>query len=267
MADINFIDGTAGMRRLATVPRIRSVTTQDLVEALRRGWSDFKAQPSHLVFIALIYPVAGVLLGQLTVSYNIFPMLFPLLGGFALLGPFAAIGLYEVSRRREAGLDSSWNHALDVTKSPAIWQIAMLGAMLTGLFVAWLVSAWLIYNSLLGLPADVSTGEFLRAVFTTMDGWVMIIVGNSLGLLFAIVAFAISVVSFPMIIDRHVDAATAIKTSLAAVEANPRVMMIWGLIVTGILVLASIPVLVGLVIAMPVLGHATWHLYRKLVEV
>lgn len=267
MADINFIDGTAGMRRIAAPPRIHTITNHDLTEALWRGWADFKAQPSHLIFIALIYPIAGVLLGQLTVTYNIFPMLFPLLGGFALLGPFAAIGLYEVSRRREAGLDSSWGHALDVTKSPAIWQIAMLGAMLTGLFVAWLASAWFIYNALLGLPADVSTGDFLRAAFTTFDGWVMIIVGNSIGLLFAIAAFAISVVSFPMIIDRHVDAATAIRTSLAAVEANPRVMMNWGLMVTGLLVLGCIPVLVGLVIVMPVLGHATWHLYRKLVEV
>jgi len=273
MADINvlnrktFVHGTAGMREIAAPPTINTITTRDLTDALRRGWSDFKAQPSHLAFIALIYPIVGVLLAQVTVTFNIFPLLFPLLGGFALLGPFAAIGLYEVSRRREAGLDTSWSHALDVTKSPAIWQIALLGAILTGLFFAWLGSAWFIYNALLGLPADVSTTDFLRAVFTTVDGWVMMIVGNALGLLFAIVAFTISVVSFPMIIDRHVDAATAIRTSFAAVEANPRTMAIWGLMVTGLLTLASLPVLVGLVVAMPVLGHATWHLYRRLVQV
>ena len=246
-------------------PRVRTIATADLADALRRGWDDFKAQPSHLAFVALIYPVAGVLLAQLTVSYNIFPLLFPLLGGFALLGPFAAIGLYEISRRRERGMDSSWRHAFDVLRSPAIGQILLLGLLLTGLFVAWLVSAWLIYRAQLGLPATVSTADFLRATFTTFDGWVMIVLGNSVGLLFAILAFAISVVSFPLIIDRHVDMATAVRTSIATVEANPRVMLYWGLAVTALLVLGCLPLMVGLVIAMPVLGHASWHLYRKAV--
>ncbi|WNJ92402.1 DUF2189 domain-containing protein [Bosea sp. 685] len=265
------LDGTisdAGTRLAAqhAEPKINIITTRDLRDALLRGWEDFKAQPSHLIFIALIYPIAGVMLAQLTVSYNIFPLLFPLLGGFALLGPFAAIGLYEVSRRRELGLDSSWSHAFGILRSPSIGQILLLGAMLTGLFIAWLFAAWFIYRGLLDLPPDVSTPDFLRAVFTTFDGWVMIIVGNSLGLLFAILAFSISVVSFPLIIDKGVDAPTAIKTSIAAVEANPRVMMYWGLMITGLLVLGCLPVLVGLIVVMPVLGHATWHLYRKLVE-
>lgn len=259
------LDGTLHHIGRAAPPQVRTITTMDLRDALWRGWEDFKAQPSHLVFIALIYPVAGVLLAQLTVTYNIFPLLFPLLGGFALLGPFAAIGLYEVSRRREQGQDSSWSHALGVLQSPGIGQIVLLGLMLTGLFLAWLACAWLLYRAELGLPADVSTVEFLRATFTTFNGWVMIIVGNSIGLLFAILAFAISVVSFPLMIDRHVDMPTAVRTSIAAVEANPRVMMYWGLTVTGLLVLGCLPVLVGLVVVMPVLGHATWHLYRKVV--
>uniref|UniRef100_A0A9E8CN59 DUF2189 domain-containing protein n=1 Tax=Bosea sp. NBC_00436 TaxID=2969620 RepID=A0A9E8CN59_9HYPH len=259
------LDGTVHDIVSISQPRIKTITTRDLLEALRRGWEDFLAQPSHLVFIAVIYPVAGILLAQLTVSYNIFPLLFPLLAGFALIGPFAAIGLYEISRRREKGLDSSWVHAFEVLRSPSIRQILMLGAMLTGLFLAWLFSAWFLYRGILGLPADVSTADFLRAVFTTADGWIMIVIGNSLGLLFAILAFSISVVSFPLIIDRHVDASTAIRTSIAAVEANPRVMMYWGLMVTGLLVLGCLPVLVGLIVVMPVLGHATWHLYRKVV--
>lgn len=246
-------------------PRIRTIAPRDLIDSLRRGWEDFKEQPSHLVFIALIYPVAGVLLAQLTVTYNIFPLLFPLLSGFALIGPFAAIGLYEVSRRRERGMDSSWLHALNVLRSRSIGQVFMLGAMLTGLFLAWLFSAWFLYRGMLGLPADVSTGDFLRAVFTTFDGWLMVVIGNALGLLFAILAFSISVVSFPLILDRHVDAPTAIRTSIAAVESNPRVMMYWGLMVTGLLVLGCLPVLVGLTVVMPVLGHATWHLYRRVV--
>lgn len=254
------------LTRVPALPRIRTITTRDLRDVLALGWEDFKAQPSHLAFIALIYPIAGVLLAHLTVSYNIFPLLFPLLGGFALLGPFAAIGLYEISRRRERQLDTSWEHAFAVLRSPSIGQIALLGAMLTGLFLAWLFCAWFIYRSLLALPADVSTVDFLRAAFTTFDGWVMVIVGNSVGLLFAILAFSISVVAFPHIIDRRVDVQTAVRTSIAAVEHNPRVMMIWGLMVTGLLVLGCLPMLVGLIVVMPVLGHATWHLYRKVVD-
>ena len=267
MANIDGTMGTAGLHRpTAAMPKIRTITTQHLTDALARGWDDFKAKPSHLVFIALIYPVAGVLLGQLTVSYDILPLLFPLIAGFALLGPFAAIGLYEISRRREKHIDSSWGHAFAVLRSPSIGQIALLGAMLTGLFVAWMISAWFIYRGLLAMPEGATAQDFFRTVLTTFDGWVMIIVGNAVGLLFAIVAFAISVVSFPLIIDKHVDAATAIKTSIAAVEANPRVMLTWGLMVTGLLVLGSLPLLVGLVVVMPVLGHASWHVYRKVIE-
>jgi uncharacterized membrane protein len=262
------LDGAMSNAELhdAAALKVKTITTQDLRDALWRGWEDFKAKPSHLVFLALIYPVAGVLLGQLTVSYDILPLLFPLIAGFALLGPFAAIGLYEISRRREKGMNTSWGHAFAVLRSPAISQIALLGGMLTGLFVAWMISAWVIYRGLLNLPQGATASDFFRQVLTTFDGWVMIVVGNSVGLVFAIVAFAISVISFPLIIDKRVDAATAIKTSIAAVEANPRVMMIWGLMVTGLLVLGSLPLLVGLVVAMPVLGHASWHLYRKVVE-
>lgn len=244
---------------------VREIEVADIRDALRRGLSDFMAQPSHLLFIALIYPVAGIVLAQLTVSYNIFPLLFPLASGFALLGPFAAIGLYEISRRRELGMDTSWKHALDVLHSPGIGPIATLGALLMGIFLAWLFSAWAIYRWLLGdVPLD-SVESFVTPLLTTANGWTLIVLGNSLGLLFAILVFSISVVSFPLMLDRHVDMATAVKTSLAAVEKSPKVMLYWGLTITALLVLGSLPVLVGLIVVMPILGHASWHLYRKVV--
>ncbi len=244
---------------------VNEIGIADIKNALRQGYSDFMAQPSHLLFIALIYPIAGVLLARLTVSYNIFPLLFPLASGFALLGPFAAIGLYEISRRRELGMDISWKHALDVLHSPGIGQIALLGALLTGAFLTWLFSAWIIYRWLMGdVPLD-SFESFATPLLTTVNGWTLIILGNALGLLFAITVFSITVVSFPLMLDRHVDMATAVRTSIAAVEKNPRVMMYWGLTITALLVLGSLPVLVGLVIVMPVLGHASWHIYRKVV--
>lgn len=244
---------------------VREIGVADIRDALRQGYSDFMAQPSHLLFIALIYPIAGILLARLTVSYNIFPLLFPLLAGFALLGPFAAIGLYEISRRRELGLDTSWKYALGVLKSPAVAQIATLGTLLMGIFIAWLLSAWIIYRWLMGDVPLTSAESFLTPLLTTVNGWTLIVLGNALGLLFAITVFSISVVSFPLMLDRHVDMATAVRTSIAAVGKNPRVMMYWGLTIAALLVLGSLPVLVGLVIVMPVLGHASWHLYRKVV--
>ena len=263
VTDARFHDRT---RPIAEVPHIRQIELSDLREALWQGWQDFKAQPSHLAFVALIYPIVGILLAQLTVSYDIFPLLFPLAAGFALLGPFAAIGLYEVSRRREQGLDSSWRHVFDVLHHPSIGQILLLGALLTGLFVAWLFAAWGIYRYFLPVDTHMGTGEFLRAVFTTVNGWAMIIVGNAVGAIFAILAFAISVVAFPYMLDRGVDMQTAVKASVEAVEENPREMLSWGIVVAVVLALGSVPLLVGLVVAMPVLGHASWHLYRRVVE-
>lgn len=259
-------DQITGQTQHATDPRVRAITTSDLRDALWRGYEDFKAQPSHILFVALIYPVAGVVLAQLTVSYNIFPLLFPLIAGFALLGPFAAIGLYEISRRRESGMDSSWGHAFALFRSRSIGTITALGAILTGLFLSWLIIAWLLYSWLLGDAPLTSVEAFMTDVLTTVNGWTLIVIGNALGALFAITAFSISVISFPLIIDKHVDLATAVRTSVCAVETNPRVMLIWGLMITGLLVLGCLPVLVGLIIVMPILGHATWHLYRKVVE-
>ncbi|MGX1785669.1 DUF2189 domain-containing protein [Bosea sp. NPDC055332] len=244
---------------------VNEIGIADIKDALRQGYSDFMAQPSHLLFIALIYPIAGVLLAHLTVSYNIFPLLFPLASGFALLGPFAAIGLYEISRRRELGMDTSWKHALDVVHSPGIGQIALLGGLLTGVFLTWLFSAWIIYRWLMGdAPLD-SFASFMTPLLTTVNGWTLIILGNALGMLFAILVFSMTVISFPLMLDRHVDVGTAVKTSMAAVEKNPRVMLYWALTITALLVLGSLPVLVGLIIVMPVLGHASWHFYRKVV--
>lgn len=270
MADTNSTHPHPGMGPIhASAPAealpVRALALSDIGDALRRGYADFMAQPSHLLFIALIYPVAGIVIAQLTVSYNIFPLLFPLLGGFALLGPFAAVGLYEISRRRELHINSSWLHAFAVLKSPAIRPIATLGGLLTGLFIAWLLSAWLLYRWLMGNVPLTSAESFLAPLFTTVNGWTLIIVGNALGLLFAITVFSLTVVSFPLMLDRHVDIGTAVRTSIAAVEASPRAMMCWGLTITALLVLGTLPVLVGLMVVMPILGHASWHIYRKVV--
>ena len=243
---------------------VHRITRDDLRQALRQGVDDFAQKPSHIVFLVIIYPIVALILSRLTFGYEVLPILFPLAAGFALLGPVAAIGLYEFSRRRERGLPLSWVHAVGVVRSPAIRAIVGLGAVLAVLFLLWLLVAWLIFEATLG-TAPQSVGGFLGAVFGTGAGWTMIVVGNGVGFLFAVVALAISWISFPMIIDRHVDALTAVATSLRAVRKNPVSAATWGIVVVIGLVLGSIPFFVGLAITLPVLGHATWHVYRKVV--
>lgn len=246
-------------------PVVRTMTVSDLKDVLRRGIADFAAMPSHAVFLCLIYPIVGLVLARLSVGYDILSLLFPLAAGFALVGPFAAIGFYELSRQREQGLDPSWQDAFDVLHSPSRGAIAALGFLLLVMFLMWIAVAQAIYIANFGYQPAASIPHFLRQVFTTPAGWMLIIVGNGVGFLFALSVLMISVVSFPLLVDRDVGAVEAVLTSLRAVAANPIPMALWGLIVAALLVIGSIPFFVGLAVVVPVLGHSTWHLYRKVV--
>lgn len=244
---------------------IRRIGAEDLRQALAQGFDDFTRQPSHLIFLGLIYPVMGLLLGRAAMGAEVVMLLFPIMAGFALVGPFAAIGIYEISRRRELGLDTSWRHAFDVLRSPARGGILLLGLILMVLFVGWLAAAMAIYRWAFGEAVPAGIGAFVSDVLTTPAGWRLIVVGNAVGFLFALAALLVSVISFPMLLDRHVGLLTAIGASIRAVMANPVPMALWGLIVAGLLAVGSIPLFVGLAVVVPVLGHATWHLYRKVV--
>jgi uncharacterized membrane protein len=248
------------------LPVVRSIGLGDLGYALSKGWDDFRAMPTHVIFLSLIYPIAGIALWRATFGSDLVPLLYPLAAGFALIGPFAAIGLYELSRRREMGLDTSWKHVFDVVHSPSIWAIAALGFFLLALFGVWLAVANGIYVANFGYRQPTSLSEFGDMVLGTPQGHNMIVVGNTVGFLFALVAFALSVVSFPLLLDRNVGVHVAIATSVAAILKNPVTMAIWGLIVAVGLFIGSLPFFFGLAIVMPVLGHATWHLYRRVVE-
>jgi uncharacterized membrane protein len=247
-------------------PAIRRITPSDLWQSLARGVDDFTAMPSHAVFLCVIYPLLGLFLIGLTLGHSMLPLAFPIAAGFALIGPLAAIGLYELSRRREAGLDSSSGHALDVLHSPSLGAIAALGLLLMAIFLIWLAVAEAIYIANFGYAAPASIGQFAHDVFTTSAGWRLILVGTGIGFLFAVAVLTISVVSFPLLLDRDVGAAVALLTSIRVVAANPLTMALWGLIVAALLVIGSLPFFLGLTVVMPVLGHATWHLYRRAVE-
>lgn len=247
-------------------PVIRRIGLADLRQALASGVDDFAAHRSDVIFLCVLYPVIGLALGRLAFGYGLLPLLFPLAAGFTLVGPLAAVGLNEMSRRREQGGDVSWMDAFGVLHSPSLVAIAQLGALLLAIFALWLVVADSLYNVTLGPEAPVSIPAFAHDVFTTDAGRVMIGAGIGIGFLFAVAVLAISVVSFPLLLDRPVSVATALRTSLRAVLANPGTMAAWGLIIAFSLVIGSIPFFLGLVIVLPVLGHATWHLYRQVVE-
>ena len=255
----------AARAKAAAVPVVRKIGARDLADALHEGFADFWAMPSHVVFISLIYPLVGIVIGRLVFGYDVLPLLFPLMAGFALVGPFAALGLYEMSRRREQGLDTSWKHAFDVFRSPSFGAIAALGVLLLIIFFVWIAVADAIYVAAFGYAPAASMPDFLHAVFTTPAGWTLIVVGNLVGFCFALLVLVISVVSFPLLLDRNVGPATAVLTSVRAVAINPGPMALWGLIVAGLLVIGSLPFFIGLAVIMPVLGHSTWHLYRKVV--
>ena len=255
----------AGGTETPAYPAIRKIGMIDLMSALSEGTRDFWAKPSHYAFLGLIYPVMGVLLALWTSGANTWPLLYPLVSGFALVGPFAALPLYEISRRLEAGEPATWSDARGVLRSPALPAIAVLGLLLFAVFTLWLTSAQALYEALFGFRPPASLWSFVGEVLTTQQGWTLIVAGNLVGLVFAVVTLATTVVAFPMLLDRDCGAMVAVQTSVRAVIANPVPMALWGLIVAGAMVLGSLPLLVGLAVAVPVLGHATWHLYRRIV--
>lgn len=242
---------------------VRTIDGGDLRMALRKGFEDFRAAPTHVLFLVALYPVVGVLIAAATFERDLIPLLFPLASGFALLGPFTAIGLYEMSRRREQGRMISWSEALAPLTGRSARAIGAVGLVLALLFAAWLIAAMGLYWALYGQTRPASALGFVQEVLTTPRGWALILAGNLVGVAFSLIALAISVVSLPLIIDRGTDAATAIETSVALVRENPATMAAWGLTVAALLILGMLPLFVGLALVLPILGHATWHLYRR----
>jgi len=255
-----------GPEALETRIRLRRIEARDCIAALREGLDDFVAMPTHPVFVGIFYAVAGIALVGLTSFRNALQLVFPFAAGFALLGPFFAVGLYEMSRRREAGLSASWRDAFAVFRSPALPSIIALGIGLFAVFAAWIGIADVLYGWLYGPKPPAAALPFLDDVLTTGRGWTLIVVGCLIGLCFAALALCLSVVSFPLMLDRDVGLVPGVVASLRTARDNPAAVTLWGLIVAAALILGSLPLFMGLALVMPVLGHATWRLYRRAIE-
>ncbi len=245
---------------------IRRIGVKDIWQALKEGLADFNAKPSHVVFLIVIYPLFALLLTLFLNGQNLLHLAFPMVAGFTLLGPVVSIGLVEMSRRRERGLDVSWRTSFDFIHSSTFAPIAALSVVMVLLYVAWLFSAQLLYFGLFGAVPPESISDFANQVLSTRRGGALIAYGTLVGFIFAVVALAISVVAFPLLLDRQATALTAMAISIKAVTSNTLMMVVWGAIVVVLLAAGSVVFLIGLAVVLPILGHATWHLYRKLVE-
>lgn len=248
----------------APLPDVRQIGTADLQWALAEGWRDFREKRGDLLFAGLLYPVICIAAVLFAFNDPLLPFLFPVVAGVSIAGPAVAAGFYELARRREEKLDSSWWHFLDPMKGRSRTPLITLTFGLAVLFGGWLVIAYATYAVTFGGVEPLRIDDLGR-LFTSPEGWALIIFGNLAGLVFALATLVFSVVSFPMVIDKPVDADVAFRTSLKASRANPGAMLGWGVRVAALLALGTIPFGIGLAVILPWLGYATWHLYTRLV--
>lgn len=247
-------------------PAVRRIGRADLDWALAEGWADFREKRGDLIFAGLLYPLVGLLTAAVILDERLVPLFFPLVAGLSILGPSVASGFYELARRRENGEDASWSHFLDPLFGRARGGIGLLTAGLAMLFLLWLGTAWAIYHATLAPLAPKGLDGFVAALFGTRQGWAMILLGNAAGGLFAVATLVLTIVSFPLVVDKPVDAGTAVMTSLRAARENPAEVAQWGVRIALLLLVGALPAFIGLAVVLPVLGYATWHLYTRLVE-
>lgn len=256
-----------GQARAREVAPVNTIGMADLRWSLAEGYRDFLRNRGDMIIAGLLYPLIGFGTAAFTLGTSRLHLLFPLLAGLSLLGPLVATGFYELARRSEAGLDSGWSHFLDVFKGPRFENIAIMGVLLLGIFLAWMVAAMAIWAAFFGLQSPASLGGLLAMVFGSAQGWTMAILGCAVGFGFALLVLATTVVSLPMLVDREdISPRDAIETSMAVMRRNPGTVLRWGAIVAGLLVLGAIPLLIGLAAVLPILGYATWHLYTRAVD-
>ncbi len=246
-------------------PVIRKIGFDAIGDAFGAGLRDFQAAPEYGLFFGGVYAVGGMLMVAMAAFWDLLVIVYPLAAGFSLIGPFVAVGLYEVSRRREAGLPLTWSGVLGVVFAQSRRELGWMAFVTLFVFIMWMYQIRLLTALFFGLK-PISTHEFLPALVSTPEGWLFLVIGHVDGAVLSLVLFALTVVSFPLLLDREVDFITAMITSVRSVTTNPGPMIGWAAIVVIALIFAAMPFFVGLFVALPVLGHTTWHLYRRLVE-
>ena len=245
---------------------VRIINDDDLRLSLRQGWEDFRELRGDIFFAGLIYTLIGLAAVVMTTRAPLIPFFYPVVAGVALLGPVAAVGFYELSRRRENGQEVHWFNFIDLRKRPSLDDMGIVAGLLLMIFVGWLIAAGILYALIFGFATPTSISGFLSSVLMTPRGWALIAAGIVVGAIFGWFVLALSVVSLPMLVDCDISAADAVSASWRASHANKREMIRWGILVSVLLALASIPLFVGLAFVLPWLGYSTWHLYTRLID-
>ncbi len=254
-------DCSPGSDLSAAGTSIRKMHAKDIWDVLRLGFKDLRQSRTDALTIAIIYPISGAFFAAVVVLQAFLPFVFPICAGFALIGPMATVWFSAVSRQHERG-DSPALSVFTPSRLIAIQRLCVTAIML---FVIWNVTAGIIYGLTLGSSNEAANAPFFPRVFTTHAGWALIVAGCATGAVFAVLSLAVFFISFPLVLDREVTASQAIAISVKAMLHNPIFVLGWGAVVVAGLVLGAIPALLGIVIVLPTLGHASWHLYRRIV--
>ncbi len=265
MTDVRQAEVIPLVTRRGPDPVVRSVTISDIVESLAGGLRDFQAAPVYGLVFGGIYAIGGIAVVACAVGIGWSHLAYPLAAGFVLIGPFAAVGLYEVSRLRASGEPLSWDAIARAVIAQGARELGWMAFVTLFVFIVWMYQAWLLVALFLGLHAPESLRDFVVAVTTTPEGIVFLLAGNAVGAVLALVLFSLTVVSFPLLLDRDVDFVTAMITSVRAVTLSPVPLVSWAIIIVIELLVASLPFFLGFLVVLPILGHATWHLYTRIV--
>lgn len=246
-------------------PEVKALDVSDIPEILALAVNDMRRAPAMSLFFGFVYAIAGLGLAIMLFRYDLPYLIYPLAMGFALIAPFVAAGLYDISRRLEMGEPLTWSGVFTGMGLACRKDLRWMAFVTAFAFIIWMDIAAMLTFAFMGFSAS-SVSEFVREVFTTPNGVLFLVVGNVAGAILAMSVFSISVISFPMLYDRNIDFVTAMVTSVRLVLKNKKTMLAWAMTIGWLVVASVLSAFVGLVFALPLLGHATWHLYRRAVE-
>lgn len=252
-------------QRPGTLPAVAALSVSDMHQCLFEGMSDFARAPVYGIFFGAVFALAGLAIVAALTWWQIPWLIYPFAIGFPLIGPFAAAGLYEVSRRLETGQPLSWGTVLPVVWAQRGRELSWMAFVMLFVFWIWMYQIRLLVALFLGRLSFSTLDRFLTIVFTTTEGWIFLAVGHVVGAAISLGLFSITVISIPLLMERNIDFVTAMITSIKTVAASPAVLLGWGVVVTVSMLVACVPFFLGLLVVLPVLGHTTWHIYRRAV--
>ncbi|MEE4011171.1 DUF2189 domain-containing protein [Roseibium sp. FZY0029] len=258
--------GASASDGLRPMPKVNTITVNDVIDAFAAGVADFRRAPVYGLAIGAFFALGGLFVILSAAALNMSYLSYPAAAGFVLIGPFAAVGLYEVSRRLQNGETLSWSCIFGTMWAQKSRELSWMAFVVLFIQIMWMYQVRLLLALFLGFRSFASFDEFLTQVITTPEGLMFLAVGHVVGAILSLILFSLTVVSFPLLMEEDRDFITAMITSVRAVFASPVPMIGWAFIVTAVLIVSMAPAFLGLIVSLPILGHTTWHLYKKCVE-